>query len=334
MRKRKTSGREKFLFNIKLDTYCLKVILCRLSNPFRGGSEIEKEKSKQKDLDLDYAYCEEIIKEHSKSFYFAFSRLPEEKAKAVYAIYAFCRQVDDSIDEADSSVEQQKALQSIKKLLEQFEKGDIPDLPVWRALRDVFNRFDMSLKPFYDQLEGQTMDYNFKQPETLADLEKYSYFVAGSVGLMLLPILATKHQQELKDTAISLGVAMQITNILRDVGEDQREINRIYLPVDLMKEVDYTYDDLKNQVINPSFISMWETLASRSEKLYKIVKQDLTKFDSDSQLPVLLSANVYAEILSTVRKNGYDCFNQRNKTSFIKKLSIYRNTRKTLKSYK
>ncbi|WP_225743550.1 phytoene/squalene synthase family protein [Marinilactibacillus sp. Marseille-P9653] len=322
------------MFNIKLDTYCLKFILCRLSNPFRGGSEIEKGKREQTSLEKDYDYCEEIIKEHSKSFYFAFSRLPEEKAKAVYAIYAFCRQADDSIDEADSSKEQQKALLSIKKMLEQFEKGEDSDHPVWRALRDVFNRFDMSLKPFYDQLEGQTMDYNFKQPETLTDLEKYSYFVAGSVGLMLLPILATNHHQELKETAISLGVAMQITNILRDIGEDQKEINRIYLPVELMKEAGYTYDDLKSQVINPSFISMWETLASRSETLYKIVKQDLNKFDSDSQLPVLLSANVYAEILATVRKNGYDCFNQRNKTSFIRKLSIYKNTRKTLKAYK
>ncbi|WP_341868518.1 phytoene/squalene synthase family protein [Marinilactibacillus kalidii] len=271
------------------------------------------------------------MKKHSKSFYFAFSRLPEAKAKAVYAIYAFCRQADDSIDEASTAQEQQQALKKIKGLLEEFESGHVPDLPVWRALKDVFDTFDLSLQPFYDQLEGQTMDYHFKQPETLKDLEQYSYFVAGSVGLMLLPILAIKHHQELTETAISLGIAMQITNILRDVGEDRREIGRIYLPRELMDEMNYSDRDLKNQMINPSFIALWERLAKRSEQLYQIVKQDLTKFDQDSQLPVLVSANVYAGILEAVRKNGYDCFSKRNKTSLIKKLCIYRDAKAVLK---
>lgn len=269
---------------------------------------------------------------HSKSFYFAFSKLPKEKAQAVYAIYAFCRQADDSIDEATSSLEQKQALDDLKKQLDLFSEGNNLDTPVWRALRDVFDRYHMSIEPFYDQLEGQTMDYHFTQPDTLNELERYSYFVAGSVGLMLLPIIATENHQELTETAISLGVAMQITNILRDIGEDQRDNNRIYLPKELMEKTGYSCQDLKNQTVNQSFTLLWEILASRSEELYKIVKQNLLKFDSDSRFPVLLSANIYQEILNTVRKNQYNCFTIRNKTSLIRKLCLYREANRSLKN--
>ncbi len=99
-----------------------------------------------------------------------------------------------------------------------------------RALRHVFNTFDMDIQPFYDQLTGQEMDIHFSSPKTLQQLEEHSYYVAGSVGLMLLPIIATENQQYLKKTAVDLGLAMQITNILRDIGEDFYQKNRIYLP--------------------------------------------------------------------------------------------------------
>lgn len=228
-------------------------------------------------------------------------------------------------------MEQEEALSELKKQLDLFKEGKTPDSPVWRALRDVFNRYDMSITPFYDQLKGQMMDYHFTQPQTLIDLEHYSYHVAGSVGLMLLPILATDHHEELTQTAISLGVAMQLTNILRDIGEDHRDIGRIYLPKQLMTKTGYTYSELESQTINKAFILLWEILAARSEELYNIVKQDLSQFDQDSRFPVLLSANIYQEILETVRKNRYDCFTTRNKTSLIKKLFLYQKTKKILK---
>lgn len=268
-----------------------------------------------------YAYCEQIIKKHSKSFYFAFSKLPKEKANAVYAIYAFCRLADDSIDEAETKEEQSEALTFLSNELNRFEQGREPEHPVWQALRDVFDRYDMSIQPFYDQLHGQAMDYRFRQPQTMEDLEEYSYYVAGSVGLMLLPVIATENHKELENEAISLGVAMQLTNILRDIGEDYQKIDRIYLPHDLMVQENYTKDDLSNQRINKSFITIWENIAHRAEQLYDKFNDALKDFDKDSQLQVALSAKVYGGILDAVRENGYNCFTVKNKTSSAQKLS-------------
>ena len=277
-----------------------------------------------------YAYCEEIIKKHSKSFYFAFSKLPKEKANAVYAIYAFCRLADDSIDEAETKEEQGDALTFLTNELNRFEQGREPDHPVWRALRDVFDRYDMSIQPFYDQLHGQAMDYRFRQPKTMEDLEGYSYYVAGSVGLMLLPIIATENHNELEDEAIALGVAMQLTNILRDVGEDYQKINRIYLPEALMEQENYSEADLAGQQINDAFIAIWETVAERAEELYEKFTESLKAFDKDSQIQVALSAKVYGGILDAVRENEYDCFTVKNKTSSAKKVVFYNEVKNSL----
>lgn len=297
---------------------------------FRGGACIEKERIHSSSIEQAYAYCEEIIKEHSKSFYFAFSKLPKEKAEAVYAIYAFCRLADDSIDEAETKEQQAEALTLLTNELNRFEHGREPDHPIWQALRDVFTRYDMSIQPFYDQLKGQAMDYHFEQPSTLEEVEDYSYYVAGSVGLMLLPIIATENHQKLKEQAIALGVAMQLTNILRDVGEDYREINRIYLPSDLMKKLHYSEENLADGVINESFISIWESLALRAEQLYLDFTKSLDHFDKDSQYPVALSSKVYGGILDAVRQNNYDCFTKRNKTSMLTKMRVLKEVKNQL----
>lgn len=266
-------------------------------------------------LKADFQYCENIIKKHSKSFYYAFSELPTEKSRAVYAIYAFCRIADDSVDENETASAKMSALNQLHEELDLFSRGEEPDHPLWRALRHVFNTFKMDIRPFYDQLTGQKMDVHFTSPETLAELEDYSYYVAGSVGLMLLPIIASENHRELNQTAIELGVAMQITNILRDVGEDYFDMNRIYLPEIERLKFDYGEKKLANMVIDSSFISLWEHLASRAEHLYDGFSDQLELFDLDSQMPVAISANVYRSILDVVRENDYDCLSKRNYVS-------------------
>lgn len=260
----------------------------------------------------DFAYCEQIIKRHSKSFYYAFSRLPDEKSQAVYAIYAFCRLADDSVDENTDDAAQLVALDRLTDELNRFANHQDIDHPLWRALRHVFNTYTMDLEPFYDQLKGQRMDISFVAPQTLEDVETYSYYVAGSVGRMLLPIIASSSTRNCTDAAVNLGIAMQLTNILRDVGEDYRDKGRIYLPAEELNRVGYSMEQLANGEISNSFIQVWETLATRSESLYESFLEYIGDFDKDSQFAVLASAQVYRGILTSVRQNEYDCFARKN----------------------
>ncbi len=282
-------------------------------------------------LQKDYRHCQRVIKQQSKSFYYAFSQLPKEKAQAVYAIYAFCRRADDTVDEEKSRMQQQSSLNQLEEELRQFEMGKTPDSPVWRALRDVFNRYPMNIRPFYDQLRGQRMDIDFAVPRTLEELETYSYYVAGTVGLMLLPILAAKAGKEAESSAVRLGTAMQLTNILRDVGGDLKENQRLYLPISICKQENCSVEKLLNGQPDAAFIRVWERLAKRAETLYEQFKQDIYLYDEESRLPVLAAAHIYRGILNAVRKNQYNCLDQRNAVSFMEKKDIYQEAKDFLK---
>lgn len=266
----------------------------------------------QHSLKADFQYCEEIIKKHSTSFYYAFSGLPTEKSHAVYAIYAFCRIADDSVDENSTTETKTAALNKLRYELDLFSRYEEPDHPLWRALRHVFNTFQMDIQPFYDQLIGQEMDIDFSSPATLKEMEQYSYYVAGSVGLMLLPIIASENHQSVKDAGVKLGIAMQITNILRDIGEDFEEKGRIYLPEIERIQFGYSEEKLSNKIIDQSFIDLWEHLAERAEDLYDAFISHLANFDADSRMAVATSATVYRGILDVIRENNYDCLSQRN----------------------
>ncbi len=266
----------------------------------------------------DFAYCEKIIKEQSNSFYAAFSTLPDEKAMAVYAIYAFCRKADDVVDEEMDEA----GLKKLHDQLKRFENGEELNHPIWRALRVVFNTYNMDIAPFYDMIIGQEMDLSFQQPETQKDLETYSYYVAGSVGLMLLPLL-TDRPKEFQQDAIALGIAMQITNILRDVGEDL-DNDRVYLPIEIMKEHNYTSEMLEDKTINSNFIALWEHEAKIAEAYYEQSLNLVYNMDQDTKKPLLLSLLLYRDILNAVRLNDYQCFEQRNVVGKRRKLELLR----------
>ncbi|WP_052398501.1 phytoene/squalene synthase family protein [Geomicrobium sp. JCM 19039] len=263
-------------------------------------------------LERDYTYCESIIKENSKSFYFTFKQLPKEKAKAVFAIYTFCRFADDRADQHAPASKRLHDVDQLEHDLSLFQKGYVINQPMWRALRDVFQRYEMDIQPFFDQIKGQRMDIAFERLETVEDVEQYSYYVAGTVGLMLLPIIASETDRDLTSQAISLGIGMQFTNILRDIGEDYREMSRVYLPVQEMNRFAYTIEDLSTSTINDNFIMLWEQMATRAESRYDEFMSVLHHFDSDSQLPVGYASTVYRAILNAVRDNDYQCFTTRN----------------------
>ncbi|MEK4923801.1 phytoene/squalene synthase family protein [Cytobacillus sp. FSL R5-0569] len=278
----------------------------------------------------DYYYCEKIIQNYSNSFYYTFSHLPKEKANAVYAIYAFCRMADNAVDLHDSTAEKVTRLEQLHDELVLFQHNKELDLPLWRALRDVFNRYEMNIQPFFEQLEGQAMDISFKAPRTIDELLKYSYHVAGTVGLMLLPIIAKAHYQQLRPIAIKLGNAMQLTNILRDIGEDYRNHQRIYIPENLLVKYQYSTGELSRGVINPSFISIWEELAQKAENEYDSFETSYHLFDRDSQFQVLSAARVYRSYLAQIRNKQYNCFKEKHAMIYDDVADILNNTRMDL----
>lgn len=275
----------------------------------------------------DFAYCESIIKKNSKSFYLAFSQLPKRKAQSVYAVYAFCRRADDLIDRDNN----QAGLRQLERQLLDFNEGKVPNDPVWRALSVVFDNFPMVTAPFFDMLTGQRKDADFKQPETRKDLEEYCYYVAGSVGLMLLPLL-TERPADIVVPAKKLGEAMQLTNILRDVGEDY-QMGRIYLTKEDMTRFGVATTMLKEKQAQTQLVALWESLAKQAENLYEESFEMFPLITEDCRQALASAAFIYREQLNIVRKQHYSLFDNKNKVSQYRKVQLLKEVKSYLKSY-
>jgi phytoene/squalene synthetase len=274
-------------------------------------------------LDLDYFLTEQIIKKNSASFYAAFSRLQDKhRRRGIFSVYAFCRYVDDLIDEKKDL----NQLLAYKSQLDDFVKGQPVKGFRWRTLKDTARRFypvDYDYQPYYEMIEGQEFDSHPVRMETLDQLLHYCDLVAGSVGKMLLPLLAPKATMDLTPFAIALGRAFQLTNILRDIGEDHR-IDRVYLPKSLMNAHRYSLSDLNQFTINDSFISLWEDLAGVAERYYQQALPMLIHFPQDSRWPLKGALLVYRAILDVVRKNQYTVMKKKHFVSHDEKLAILR----------
>lgn len=236
----------------------------------------------------------------------AFKDLPKDKRQGVFAVYGFCREVDDAVDE---NLDFQH-LYDYSNALEQLHNMDESQPILW-ALSDTINRYNIPIAPFRDMIIGQEMDIHFEGILNEEMLLNYSYHVASSVGLMLLPILATKHHDLIVESGTKLGYAMQITNILRDIGEDYHSKNRIYLPQDSLNED--IIQAIQSKKVNGAFIACWERFAKKAEDYYEDAIKDLKYYDVDSLVPITQAIVYYRGILHAVRANQYDCLNQRCK---------------------
>ncbi|BDC54335.1 squalene/phytoene synthase family protein [Bacillus altitudinis] len=272
------------------------------------------------DVQTALKICEETIQTHSKTFYRAFSMLPKKKRQAVWAVYSFCRRADDIVDESPSPKEE---LTSFQEAFDRFLQGKVDrDDPMWVALEYTFQQFRMDEAPFRDLLRGQEMDLEQHRYETLDELLIYSYHVASTVGLMLLPIIAPRKKEQLKEAAISLGIGMQLTNILRDIGEDKAERNRIYLPKQVMDQFGYTEQELQEGIVNQAFQHVWEYIAFEAEAYYEEFFDHLHEFPLYSRIPVKAAAHFYKAILDKTRENEYRVFTKRSYISTQEKALI------------
>ena len=271
-------------------------------------------------------YCENIIKKNSFTFYKAFSKIEHKKQRqAIYVVYAFCRYADDLIDEYQDI----KGLNQLELELKAFKNNQKTSLKVFQALKlikDDFYDDAYDYQPYFDMIQGQRMDITIQKYETMEDVLEYCYYVASSVGLMLLPILAPNNHQKLKEFAIKLGYAMQITNFLRDVGEDFKK-GRVYIPQTYLKKYDV---DIKKEISSsPSenFKKLFDDLANQARQYYTYAYQHIHLFSKDVAKPLLYAAKLYEAILDECITD-YDVFTKKHFVSDNKKIEIIKNIQK------
>ncbi|VEU81239.1 phytoene/squalene synthase family protein [Haploplasma axanthum] len=281
-----------------------------------------------KGLMLDYKKCEMVIKKSSKTFYKAFSMLKDESRRnAVYAIYAYCRYADDIIDEANNF----EGLIELYKELANFVTHNVANNYIFRALSDVRKKLypsNFDFKPYFDMIEGQKMDFDFKEYKTLDELINYCTKVASSVGEMLVYVLTdSKEYKLLKEISFELGVAMQLTNILRDVGEDY-DNKRVYLPTEILNQFNVDLDTIKNKQITEEFKNLFDYIANIAYQYYDKAKEKLYLFPKDSRIPLLIALKFYRGIIKACKDSEYDVLTKRNFVSKKDKIILLEEVKK------
>ncbi len=274
-----------------------------------------------------YRYCQQIARMHAKSFYFSAQFLPVHKRQAIYAVYALCRHIDDAVDclvEPSENAGREAVARWQTELDAVYhhyhhDKTAIENLsPVLRAWRDMLKTYSIPQALPLELMRGVLMDTHINLYESWDELKIYCYRVASTVGLMVTEIFGYQERETL-EYAESLGYAMQLTNILRDVGEDAR-MNRIYLPRDEMREFGYDETELKRGVVNEAFRCLLRFEINRARSFYAEAEKGIRLLDRDARFTVLLAARLYARILDDIEVNDYDVFTRRAHTTFPAKL--------------
>ncbi|MBM3116334.1 presqualene diphosphate synthase HpnD [Jeongeupia naejangsanensis] len=263
-------------------------------------------------------YCEDKAAKSGSSFYYSFRFLPEEKRRAITALYAFCREVDDVVDETHDEGVARTTLNWWRGEVDQLYAGS-PQHPVTRALLPVLKTFNLSREHFLEIIDGMEMDLDQARYASFKDLQLYCYRVASVVGLMAAEIFGYTDRKTLK-YAHDLGIAFQLTNIIRDVGEDARR-GRLYLPVDELQRFNVPAADVFNFRQTAEFKSLMAFQIDRAEQYYRQAFELLPKADRKAQRPGLLMAAIYRATLDEIRRDGADkVLNQRLSLTPIRKL--------------
>ncbi|MEO0406072.1 MAG: 15-cis-phytoene synthase CrtB [Cyanobacteria bacterium P01_A01_bin.135] len=281
-------------------------------------------------LEDAYEFCRQVTAKYSKTFYLGTLLMPPEKRRAIWAIYVWCRRTDELVDGPDAATTTPETLNQWESQLESIFSGcPIADPDV--ALVDTLERFPLSIQPFRDMIAGQRMDLYRSRYETFEELNLYCYRVAGTVGLMSNSVMGADYSQssvpwyrESADSnpeqeAIALGIANQLTNILRDVGEDARR-GRIYLPLEDLALFNYTEADLMNGVIDERWRELMRFQIQRARKFYVEAEGGICRLSPDARWPVWTALMLYRQILDVIERNQYDVFTRRAYVPGFRKL--------------
>ncbi|MGR3274368.1 phytoene synthase [Acaryochloris marina NIES-2412] len=277
-------------------------------------------------LEDSYEQCRQVTADYAKTFYLGTQLMSPEKRQGVWAIYVWCRLTDELVDGPQAAFTTSATLDKWEEQLESVFAGhpiDDPDV----ALVDTVERYGLDIQPFRDMIAGQRMDLVRDRYETFEDLHLYCYRVAGTVGLMSAQIMGVEsfcdrlqapwspprilnNPVNTINKAVDLGIANQLTNILRDVGEDARR-GRIYLPLEDLAAFDYTEADLFNGVVDDRWRAFMKFQIRRARQYFAQAESGISTLQKDARWPVWSALVLYRQILDVIEQNQYDVFTRR-----------------------
>ena len=262
-------------------------------------------------------YCQQKAAASGSSFYYSFLFLPAEKRQAIMALYAFCREVDDVVDECSDPAMAQAKLAWWRTEIAALYAGH-PSHPVTQSLATALGRFDLAQELMQEIIDGMEMDLTGARYASFSDLHLYCYRAASVVGLLAAEIFGYQNRQTLK-YAHDLGLAFQLTNIIRDVGEDARR-GRIYLPVDELQRFNVPAADILNARYSDNFTALMQFQYQRAEATYEKALGQLPAVDRKSQKAGLIMAAIYRATLREIAHDGYHVLHQRISLTPLRKL--------------
>ncbi|NQS97131.1 MAG: squalene/phytoene synthase family protein [candidate division Zixibacteria bacterium] len=274
------------------------------------------------ELKWGYEYCRDLARRKAGNFYYSFIFLPKTKRRAIHALYAFCHRGDQIADEFQEG-NINGALRDFSELRKNFRgclDGKPHSSPLFTALGDSIRRFQLSEKHFYQLMEGMESDLNFSPFDTFEDLREYCYKVASTVGLLCVEIFGCR-DDSVKVYAENLGVALQLTNIIRDIKEDYQR-GRVYLPQEDLERFKYSETDLKREWTGENFQRLMEFQYQRALEFYQTADKSLPASERKSQIASEIMKSIYRKLLEIIRRRQFQVFNRRISLSGFMKAAI------------
>jgi phytoene synthase len=263
-----------------------------------------------------------LTKKSRSNFYYAFLSLPRARRDALYAVYAFCRTVDDIADSADLApgARRQALADWRADLARCYEQGGMPGHPIARQLASAVRDYRIPRAVLEAIIDGVEMDLDQSTYETMEDLYPYCYRVASAVGLACIEIFGYT-QPTARDYAVNLGVALQLTNIMRDVGADARA-GRVYLPQEDLRTFGVTLEDLRDGHVSEPFVKLMAHEAERARGYYRAARAAFPAVDARSLVPAEIMGQIYAALLDEIEARGFAVFEERVSLPARRKLAI------------
>ena len=263
-----------------------------------------------KQLAASYDYCRQLARHAARNFYYGFKLLPAPKRDALCALYAFMRHADDISDSEKEVKDKSEGLKAWREILDRALAGQYSDKGIFPAFHDTVERFGIPATYFHDLMTGAEMDLTVKNYPAFDLLERYCYCVAGTVGLCCVHVFGFQDPKVL-ELAPKLGIAFQLTNILRDVPEDY-SMGRVYLPEEDLKRFRCTANDLSGNAASPAFTELMRFEANRAWQYYAEGAPLLHLVNKDSRAALWTLMRIYSGILRKIEAIRYDVLAQRH----------------------